>query len=483
MTKRKRNECCTRISDCVNAKYFANFLKDVDLLHLSKCNSKYYSDFYRYFANRSWWSLQNVQHASKVTLNYIRKLSFGAEDDFSMWKFPQHVTSLSLINRFGTYNAASTLLERYKNDLQFLEVVGNCDNLQIPEGLQVFVQTYRDSVESRNIPYYLRLPNSLSEVTILCFENQFIESFPSQLKKLTLDIRAHFVTQLILPIFPTTLLHLTLMDGFNQFIAEFPSSLMSLTIQNNIWNQRLLSLPAGLQYLKLYGNSMIPLDPGVLPESLKIFIYKSKCNIQENVLPFQLKYVSITIGSQHGSMFDCKLLPQGLVKLNINSFHPFGVKNMKKTPIGLQVLKYKTRGHVQLSTLPQQLETLYLQTPAVHIEFCGRFRDGNHIVIQFPPTLRHLSLQVNSFFGLRGHVEVFPDSLQTLYYNCNSKIHCNMFPKNLKFLLLGKNCKRALVYSLPKSLQSFNAPHLSDNLIEFYQKTQVIPKSCFIKFE
>jgi hypothetical protein len=449
----------------------------------------YYSDFYRYFANRSWWSLQQVQHASDVTLNYIRKLSFAVGDDFSMWKFPQHVTSLSLINRFRfrTYNAGYTLIERYKNDLQFLEVIGNCDNLEIPDGLQVFVQKYGNHIEVINEPYYLNLPNSLSEVQIICFESQIMTSFPPRLRKLTMDIRphniAHFVMKPILPIFPPGLVHLTLMGGFNQFIAEFPPDLMSLTIQNNIWNQRLLSLPTGLQYLKLYGNSTIPLDPGVLPESLKIFIYKSKCNIQENVLPLQLKYVSITIGSQHGSMFDCKLLPQGLVKLNINSFHPFGVKNMKKIPIGLQVLKYKTRGHVQLSTLPQQLETLYLQTSGVHIEFCGGFRDGNYIVIQLPPTLRHLSLQVNSFFGLREHVDVFPNSLETLYYNCNSPIHCNMFPKNLKFLLLGKNCKRALVYSLPKSLQSFNAPHLSDNLIEFYQKTQVIPKSCFIKFE
>ncbi len=504
MTKRKHDvkitiehplaKKCIRISDFINAKYFAEFLEDTDVLNLSKCKPLYYCDFYRFFANRIWWPLHCLQFVCQTTLSHIRKLSYAPYD----WpksreiRFPQHITSLLLVLNSKSIGMDAILLEKYKDKLQFLEVIGNCDGLHIPNGLKVFVQKYRDPGNISK-KYDLELPNSLFEVSINCFNNQKIKAFPSNLERLTfkmLTVSAFGIQRSLLPSFPTTLLHLTLTDGFNQRLDEFPPNLISLTIQNKIWNQHLVSLPTSLQYFKLYGNSTIPVPLGVLPPSLKIFIYKSKCNILENVLPNELKYVSVTIGSEHGSLFDCRVLPSSVIQLNITSFHPYGLKNMEMIPKTLKIFKYKTCGQVVLSKLPQQLEELCLQTSQVIIEdlLVNFYKSLNNALILtdliltvFPPNLKHLYVKANHFDP---HLKsnVFPTTLETLYYNCNDRITRNILPQNLKSLVLGPNCKRLLVFgSLPKSLESFSAPHLSRKTIQFYQKTRVIPKLCLIK--
>jgi hypothetical protein len=477
---------CTRISDCVNAKYFADFLKDADLLNLSICNPIYYSIFYRYFANRTWWPLQNVQNVTDSTLNQIRKFNCLNYQwlEYSKVKLPPIITSLLLFNPHHDNEKYFWLIEKYKHNLQFLEVIGDCKNLHIPNGVKVFVQ----KLGNVNTTYDLNLPNSLHEVSISCFDNQNITSFPSSLTKLTFEISEVFgIQKYLLPNFPPGLVHLTLMAGFNQFVSKFPPGLMSLTIQNNIWNQRLVSLPIGLQYLKLYGKSTIPLEPGVLPVSLKIFIYKSKCNIQENVLPLQLKYVSITIGSQDGSRFDCNFLPQNLVQLNITSCRSYGLLHIKMIPKSVKIFKYKTtRAQVFLSELPQNLEELYLHITFAtifaqdSIDSFGKFFDPI-IPTHFPPNLQILFVQARDFYHCL-RPDVFPTSLVHLHYNCNDRITRNILPNSLKSLSLGKKCKQLLVYgSLPKSLGSFSAPHISRKTMKSYQKTGVIPKSCLIK--
>jgi hypothetical protein len=477
---------CTRISDCVNAKYFADFVKDADLLNLSICNPIYYSDFYRLFANRIWWPLQHVQNVTDSTLNHIRKFNCSHYEwlESSKVKLPQSITSLLLWNPHHDNEKYFWLIEKYKHNLHFLEVIGDCKNLHIPDGVKVFVQK-RGNV---NTNFSLNLPNSLHEVSISCFDNQNITAFPPSLTKLTFDMYEFGIQKYSLPNFPTGLVHLTLMDGFNQFVSEFPPGLMSLTIQNNIWNQKLVSLPTGLQYFKLYGESTIPLNPGILPRSLKIFIYKSKCNIQENVLPLQLKYFSITIDSDYGLYFDCKFLPQSVVQLNITSFNSYvngGLKYIEMMPESVKIFKFKTVCNVNLRKLPQQLEELCIQSSQCIFtqEYASvvDFRNNNCTLLKFSPHLRCLFVQCKNFYP-QLHQSVFPENLQTLHFNCNVRIRRNILPTGMKSLSLGKNCKQLLVYgSLPKSLESFSAPYLSSKKIKLYQKTGVIPKSCLIK--
>jgi hypothetical protein len=449
----------------------------------------YYSDFYRYFANRIWWPIDDTQYVCGFTLDHIRKLSCSPNTDkHEIKKFPRRITDISLSKPFRYRDFGCELLDKYKNDLQIMEVFGPTSKIvQIPNGVKIFTQECPSNFDVLLHDYNLNLPNSLLEVSICCPRCQKITEFPSSLTKLTFGMPQPSIPMFRLPDFPPGLVHLTLMDGFNQCIAEFPPSLMSLTIQNNIWNQRLVSLPAGLQYLKLYGNSTIPLDPGVLPESLKIFIYKSKCNIQENVLPLQLKYVSITIGSQDGSRFDCNFLPQNLVQLNITSFRSYGLLHIKMIPKSVKIFKYKTtRAQVFLSELPQNLEELYLHITFAtifaqdSIDSFGKFFDPI-IPTHFPPNLQILFVQARDFYHCL-RPDVFPTSLVHLHYNCNDRITRNILPNSLKSLSLGKKCKQLLVYgSLPKSLGSFSAPHISRKTMKSYQKTGVIPKSCLIK--
>jgi hypothetical protein len=488
MTKRKRDNSHphARISACISAKYFSTFLQDVDLHNLSMCNPVYYCDFYSFFANRIWWSTQATQFVSASTLKHIRKLSYSPYDcnGQEIKQLPQRITSLLLVKAFRYQEFSSILVDKYKNDLQFLEVVGPI-RMEIPNGVKVFIQTCPSPLGGVLFDYHLNLPESLLEVSMCCPQCQQILEFPSRLTKLTFGVHRG---PIFLPSFPTSLLHLTLTDGFNQQIDEFPSNLVSLTIQNNNWNQHLVSLPSGLQYFKLYGKSTIPLNPGLLPPSLKIFIYKSKCNIQENVLPLQLKYFSITIDSDYGLYFDCKFLPQSVVQLNITSFHPYGLLHMQMIPESVMVFKYKTCGQLHLSQLPQKVEELYLHTTGtIFMEDSADFhkycngKDSGPTATRFPPHLKHLYVRPANFCP-KLRQDVFPSTLETLHFNCNDRINRNILHTGLKHLSLGKKCKRLLVFgSLPKSLESFSAPHLSSKTIKLYQKTGLIPKSCLIK--